>query len=126
MVIKIHLEHRRCPARAEAFYERNSETAVGGSLAGLYPQFATNMFGNTRLAQDLARECLTDLNVILTDRFGIDHRIERRYFPDVGNPEVQPVREIEHARRIQIAAFALHNKHKRQDRGTLEWILCQM
>src|SRR5215213_11400369 len=111
VIVEVDLKHRRCAARAETFDFTQRETPVSRSLADFDPELLRTMFGDFPRAHDLARERLADLYVILPDRLRVDHRVERRDFPDVRNAQLQAASEIEHARRIEITTLALHNEH---------------
>src|ERR1041384_1684032 len=123
MVVKVDLKHRRGAARAETFNFAQRETAVSGCFTGLDAEFLYAVFGNLSRTANLARQRATDLNVILTDGLGMDHRVERRHFPDVRDTQLQSIGKVEHARRIEIATLALHDKHQRQNRRAHHRIL---
>src|SRR6058998_3397267 len=53
----------------------------------------------------------------------MDHRIERRDFPDVRYAQLQTPGQVINARRIEIPALSLHNEHERQNRRTNQRIL---
>src|SRR5690606_35060560 len=81
--IEPDLHHRCGTAAAEAFDHGYSEFSVLCGLAGMYPEFRTNMISYRGLAHDLARQRLAYLDVVPADRTQIEHRVERRCFPDV-------------------------------------------
>src|SRR5687768_18534197 len=85
------------------------------------------MLGNLRLAHDFAGERLANLDVVTTNRLGIDPRVEGRNFPDVSDAKSQTFSEVRHTGRIQVTtALALHNEHERQNRRSHYRILREM
>src|ERR1041385_1811943 len=56
----------------------------------------------------------------------MDHRVESRDLPDIGDAHLQAICEIEHTRRIEITTLALHDEHQRQDRRACHGILRDM
>src|SRR6185369_3240943 len=85
VVVEVKLEHRRRAARAETLNLAECEASVSGRFTNLDSEFLRTVFGDLPGAADVAREGLADLNVILANRFGVDHRVEGRDFPDVGH-----------------------------------------
>src|SRR5688572_17459919 len=53
----------------------------------------------------------------------MNHRVERRHFPDVRHSDFQTVREIQHTRRIKVTTFTLHDEHQRENRRTHHRVL---
>src|ERR1044071_10201334 len=65
VVVEADLHHRRGAAGAEALDQRDRELPVRRRLAGLDAEAAAHALGHLRLAHDLARERLADLEVII-------------------------------------------------------------
>src|SRR5689334_22922232 len=78
MKIKPELKHRSRPAGAQTLNQRNRESSVGRRFARLDPQPRADVLCNLRLAHDLARERLANLDMVFADGLSVDHRIEGR------------------------------------------------
>src|ERR1044072_2357913 len=76
VVVEADLHHRRGAARAETFDQRDGALLTRRRLSGLDAKAAARRLGDLRLPHDFARERVANLEVILTDRLGIYHRVE--------------------------------------------------
>ena len=86
---------------------------------GVNAELRTDVVGDVRLAHDLARQRLADLQVMPAHGPQVEHRVERRRFPNVRHFEVQKSGEEVNARIIEpSAAFTLHDKQQRDQRRT--------
>src|SRR5204862_3234024 len=123
VVVEPDLQHRRGAAGAEALDLGERELPVFGRLARLDAQASRAVLGDFVRAEELARERLANLYVILPDRLDVNHRVEGRDLPDVRDAHAQAVRQIRDAGRVEVAALALHDEHQRQYGRALQRIL---
>ena len=74
--VLVELEHRRRPARGEAFRRSERELAVGRSLADFNLELAPDAVHDFVRAAQSARQIRTNVEQVAADRLAMEHRIE--------------------------------------------------
>ena len=114
--VVIHHHDRRAVAGAEAFHFEQRERAAGVGLPRLDADRLAQFLGHTLGAAQRARQRAADVDHVLADRPGEEHRVVRDDVLDLGGCASNLLRDVGHRRRGEVSLLVLRKIERVENR----------